>query len=249
MTPDAVAGPFARPYRLVSVAIIGLVTLIAFEALAVATAMPVVAADLDALRSYSLAFSLFFTSSLLGMVVAGAVSDLRGATWPLVVGLVLFAGGLVLCGTATSFSMLLTGRVVSGAGGGALVVAAYVVIGAVYPEAMRPRVFGLLSAAWVLPSVLGPPLAGWLATEVTWRIVFLAVPPVAVVALLMMVPRLSMLSVTPSADRAARARAVVLTRSLAGLAARRRRRRSCSGSPSTSPISPPGCSWPGSWAG
>ncbi len=211
------AGPFARRYRLVSLAIIGLVTLIAFEALAVATAMPVVAADLDALRSYSLAFSLFFTASLLGMVVAGAVSDQRGAAGPLVVGLVLFAGGLLVCGTASTFPMLLLGRVVSGSGGGALVVAAYVVIGAIYPEAMRPRVFGLLSAAWVLPSVLGPPLAGWLATDVSWRVVFLAVPPVAVVALVLMVPKLSLLSVEQAPGRAERARTLVLRRSFAGL--------------------------------
>lgn len=194
-TAYPVPGPLAAQYRLVTVAIIGLVTLIAFEALAVASAMPVVAADLDALRSYSLAFSLFFTSSLLGMVVAGAVSDVRGAALPLVFGLVLFAGGLVLCGTADTFALLLAGRIVSGAGGGALVVAAYVVIAAVYPDAMRPRVFGWISAAWVIPSVIGPPVAGWLAAEVSWRVVFLAVPPIAVLALALMVPQLRLLSV------------------------------------------------------
>ena len=51
--------------------------------MAVATAMPVVARELDAVRSYSLAFSLFLTASLLGMVVAGGLADSRGPTWPL----------------------------------------------------------------------------------------------------------------------------------------------------------------------
>lgn len=204
---------------MVSVAIIGLVTLIAFESMAVAAAMPVVAADLDAVRSYSLAFSLFFTASLLGMVVAGAVCDVRGAAGPLVAGLVLFAGGLVVCGSASTLLHLLVGRVVSGAGGGALVVSAYVVIAAVYPASMRPRVFGWMSAAWVLPSVIGPPLAGWLATDVSWRVVFLGVPPLAVVALLMIAPRLRMLLVEgPRGDARRTAVASVRRRAVAGLA-------------------------------
>ncbi len=176
--------------RLVSVAIVGLVTLIAFESMAVATAMPVVAADLDAVRSYSLAFSLFFTASLLGMVLAGSWSDVNGPTVPLVAGMVLFAGGLVLCGVATSFFALLVGRLVSGGGAGALVVTMYVVVAAVYPERARPKVFGWVSAAWVLPAVIGPPIAGWLATDHSWRLVFLVVPPFALLALAMLVSQI-----------------------------------------------------------
>ncbi len=208
-------GPLSAPYRLVTLALVGVITLIAFEAFAIASAMPVVARDLDAVRNYSLAFSLFFTASLLGMVVAGAVCDVRGAAGPLVAGLVLFAGGLVLCGTAGTLVQFLAGRVVSGAGGGALVVAAYVVIAAVYPEAMRPRVFGWTSAAWVIPSVIGPPLAGWLASDVSWRLVFLAVPPAAVVALVVMAPQLRGLAAPAAAGVAARA--PVRARMLAGL--------------------------------
>ncbi len=145
--------------------------------MAVATAMPVVASELDAVRSYSLAFSLFLTTSLLGMVVAGGLADSRGPTWPLTAGMTLFAGGLVVCGTATTFPALLVGRAVSGLGAGALVVALYVVVAAVYPEEARPRVFGWISAAWVVPAVVGPPIAGFLAAEVSWRLVFLIVPP------------------------------------------------------------------------
>lgn len=165
-----------------TVGIVAQVSLIAFEALGVATAMPVVAEDLDAVRSYALAFSLFLTTSLLGTVLAGGWADVRGPRGPVVVGLALFCGGLVVCGLAPTFAVLLAGRAVSGLGAGALVVALYVVIARCYPDHERPRVFAWVSAAWVLPSVLGPPVAGWLATDVTWRVVFLAVPPLVVVA-------------------------------------------------------------------
>jgi len=175
--------------RLVTVAIIAQVTFVAFESMAVATAMPVVAEQLDAVRSYSLAFSLFVTASLLGMVVAGGLADSRGPTWPLAAGMALFAGGLVICGTATTFPVLLVGRGVSGLGAGGLVVALYVVVAAVFPEDARPQVFGWISAAWVVPAVVGPPIAGWLATEVSWRLVFLVVPPAAVLALVLLLPQ------------------------------------------------------------
>ena len=210
------ASPAARRglpgHRLVTVAIIGQVTFVAFEAMAVATAMPVVASELDAVRSYSLAFSLFLTTSLLGMVVAGGLADSRGPTWPLTAGMTLFAGGLVVCGTATTFPVLLVGRAVSGLGAGALVVALYVVVAAVYPEDARPRVFGWISAAWVVPAVVGPPIAGFLAAEVSWRLVFLLVPPVAVLALVLLLPQVRRFPPPPPAAR----RAPVAVRAHAG---------------------------------
>lgn len=197
MTPGAAAST-----RLVTVGIVGEVTVIAFEALAVSTAMPVVAADLGAVRNYGLAFSLFLTMSLLGTVLAGGWSDTRGPIGPALTGLALFSGGLVVCGTATGFGVFLLGRVVSGAGAGFTVVALYVLVAGVYPDAARPKVFGLISAAWVLPAVVGPPIAGWLATHVSWRAVFLLVPPLVVVALLLIVRPLRTLPLGPAAGAA-----------------------------------------------
>lgn len=190
------AGPMDAAYRVVTVGIVAIVSLVAFEALAVSTAMPVVADDLGGVRSYGLAFSLFLTTTLLGTVLAGGWSDARGPRGPAVAGLVLFAGGLLVSGLASTFGWFLLGRVVAGAGGGFFVVALYVVVARAYPEELRPRVFGWISAAWVLPSVVGPPLAGWLAEEVSWRVVFLLVPPLVVPTLLALMPRMSVVAGT-----------------------------------------------------
>lgn len=156
-----------------------LITLVAFEALAVATVMPVAARSLGGLRYYGLAFSLFLTTSLFGIVIGGGWCDRVGARGPLLVSLVLFAGGLLLSGAATSYPVMLAGRAISGAGGGLEIVALFVVIAMIYPEPLQPRVFAAVSAAWVLPSVIGPSVAGIVATHWTWRAVFLLVPPLA----------------------------------------------------------------------
>jgi MFS family permease len=170
-----------RGYRLLTVALLALVTIIAFEAMAISTAMPAVAEELDAVRSYGLAFSFMLTAELLGIVLAGVWADRRGPLPSLVAGQLLMAAGSAMAGLAPTFTVLLAGRLTAGLGAGLIVVALYVVIGRAYPDAFRPKVFSWISAAWVLPSLVGPPIAGWLTSTWSWRWVFLIVlAPIAV---------------------------------------------------------------------
>jgi MFS family permease len=184
---DRIFGP---EWRTLTVGILAVVSLVAFEAMAVATAMPVAVRDLDGLPYYAWGFSAFFTSSLVGMVVAGDVSDRSGPLPPFVVAVVTFGVGLVTAGVATSMGVFVLGRAVQGFGAGLVVVVLYVVVGRTYPEHLHPRVFAALSSAWVLPAVVGPSIAGVVADHLSWRAVFLAVPPLIAPAVLLMLPRL-----------------------------------------------------------
>lgn len=180
---DATRGVFHPAYRLISLSVIATVTIIAFEFMAISTAMPTAAAELGALRSYGLAFSVMLTAQLLGIVLAGLWADVAGPMPGLYAGQLLFAVGAAVCGLATSFPVLLVGRAVTGLGAGLVVVVLYVVIGRVYPAVTRPRVFSWVSAAWVLPSLIGAPLSGWLTTAFSWRLVFWIVVPPALATL------------------------------------------------------------------
>jgi len=180
---DPTGGPFSPAYRLITIALVALVTIIAFEAMAIATAMPQAAEDLDAVRGYGLTFSVMLTAQLLGIVLAGVWSDRDGPMPGLYAGQLLFAVGAAICGLATSFPILLVGRAVTGLGAGVVIVVLYVVVGQVYPATTRPRVFSFISAAWVLPSLVGAPLSGWLASTFTWRLVFWVVVPPALITL------------------------------------------------------------------
>ena len=177
-------GPFDPAYRLISVALLALITIIAFEAMAISTAMPSAARDLDAVRSYGLAFSVMLTAQLLGIVLAGVWVDRAGPLPSLFTGQVLLAGGSGLCAVSGSLAPFLLGRAVTGLGAGLIVVTGYVLVGRTYPEAIRPRVFSMLSAAWVLPSLVGAPIAAWLTSTWSWRAVFgiVVVPVVATIA-------------------------------------------------------------------
>jgi MFS family permease len=102
--------------------------------------------------------------------------------------------------------MLLAGRAIFGLGAGLLVVSLYVVIGRAYPERMRPRVFSWISAAWVLPSLLGPPVAGFLTTALSWRWVFLVVVPPLAVAFVIVLAQRARIEVAPPEPTPAGAR-------------------------------------------
>ena len=150
--------------------------------MAVSTAMPEAARELDAVRSYGLAFSVMLTTQLLGIVLAGVWCDRSGPLPSLFAGQLLFAVGCALCGASQALRAVPRrprGRPASGAG--LIIVAGYVVIGRAYPESLRPKVFSVISAAWVLPSLLGPPISAWVTTTWSWRWVFwLVVLPVVV---------------------------------------------------------------------
>lgn len=195
-TPDP-PEPGARPlslfspeYRGLVVGVVGVVVAVAFEAIAVVTAMPVAARELGGLREYGLAFSVFLTGSLLGMAVAGEVADRRGPVRPFVAAAVVFALGLLLAGLAPTMEVLVLARGVQGLGGGLNIVALYVVVGRAFPSALRPRVFSAMASGWILPSLIGPPIAGLLADEVSWRWVFLAALPMLLGAVLLIRPHL-----------------------------------------------------------
>ncbi|MEU8466984.1 MFS transporter [Streptomyces sp. NPDC029006] len=183
-------GVLGRAYRALSVGIVSVVVLIAFEATAVGTAMPVAARELDGVALYAFAFSGYFTTSLFGMVLAGQWSDRRGPLGPLTAGIGAFAAGLVVAGTAQVMWVFILGRAVQGLGGGLVIVALYVVVGRAYPDRLRPAIMAAFAAGWVVPSIVGPLASGAVTEHLGWRWVFLGIPALVVFPLALALPQI-----------------------------------------------------------
>jgi MFS family permease len=176
---DSILGPGRR--RLTA-GIVLVVSFIAFEAIAVSTVLPVVVRHLGGIRLYGWAFSAFLLAQLVGIVVAGPLVDRIGMLRPTLVAVALFSVGLAIDGAAPSMVVLVGGRVVQGAGAGVLVVALNVLVGRGYPPSLRPRAYAAMSTAWVIPGVVGPAVAGLVAEDLSWRVVFLAIIPATLAA-------------------------------------------------------------------
>jgi MFS family permease len=183
-------GILGREFRALTLGVVSVVLLVAFEATAVGTAMPVAARDLHGLSLYAFGFSGYFTTSLLAMVVSGQWCDRRGPLAPLTGGVLTFAAGLVVSGTAASMGVFILGRAVQGFGGGLALVSLYVVVGRAYPEHLRPAVMASFSASWVVPSIVGPLVSGTVTEHLGWRWVFLAIPALVALPLAIMLPAL-----------------------------------------------------------
>ncbi|MET8005045.1 MFS transporter [Nonomuraea glycinis] len=161
--------------------LVAMVSLVAFEYVAVAIAMPVVADDLGGIELYGLAFSGAMAAGVVGTVLGGRWADLRGPLAPLWTGVAAFAAGLIMAGTAPYMEVLIAGRLVQGFGGALVNVALYVVVARVYPEELHPKIFSLFATAWVVPSMVGPGIVGVIVEVWDWRWVFLLVPFLTVV--------------------------------------------------------------------
>jgi MFS family permease len=187
----AEGGVWAPARRRLTLGLVLTITLVAFEALAISTVMPVVSDDLGGLGLYGWVFSGFFLGNLLGIVVAGQAADQRGTAVPFLVGLVLFSAGLCLGGLAPSMGVLVGARVLQGIGAGAIPAIAYATVGRCYPAALRPRVFAVFSTAWVIPGLVGPAASSAIEEALSWRAVFLALLPFVVLAGVIAIPELT----------------------------------------------------------
>jgi len=182
------AGILRRPYALTTVGAWSLVFLAAFESLAVTTIMPIVTADLDGRGLYALAFSSTLAAGVVGMVAIGSWADRRGPAVPLFTAIAVFAAGLAVAGTATSMPVFVAARFLQGLGAGGMTVALYVLVALVYPTPLHIKIFGAFASAWVLPSMVGPFVAGFVADTLSWHWVFLGVVALVAVAGGLMLP-------------------------------------------------------------
>lgn len=196
--PQSIFGAVLRPTTL---GVLLVISMIAFEEMAVSPALPTAARDLHGVGAYGWAFTGFLITSVVGMVVAGQYGDAHGPRLPLLAGVGLFVAGLVVAGSATTMAQLVAARGVQGLGGGLLLTSMYVVIGETYPEALRPKVFALTNSAWLVPSLVGPTIAGVVTEHTSWRWVFLGLVPFCAAGSALLLPVTARLRRPAGGDR------------------------------------------------
>jgi len=171
---------------------LALVTLGAFENRATLAILPTVADHLDGLDLFGAAAAAPLVASVIAMVVAGQWCDRRGPAPALLGGAALFAAAQLAMAAAPTIGVFVVGRLTAGVGEAFLDIALTVMIARMLPAALRPAMFGAMATAWVVPSLVGPPLAGAVAEHLGWRAVFAG-------AIVLMAP--AMLCLAPSVRR------------------------------------------------
>lgn len=181
-------GLLSRGHRATTIGFVLIVSLIAFETLAVGTAMPTIVADLNGLRLYGWAFTCLLMANVIGVAFGGEICDSIGARTGLLLGVIMLTAGLLTAGLAPGMGVFLTGRSLQGFGGGLVIVSLYVLAATAYDEQLRPKLFAAEAAAWVLPALVGPFFAGLAVDLLTWRLLFLTIAPLALTCLALIWP-------------------------------------------------------------
>lgn len=211
--------PWAPEYRRLSTGIVALVSVFGFEGIAIAAVMPVAATDLNAISNYAVTFTSFTMASLLGMSFAGLCANKLGLAKVVIFAIATLAIGSLVAGFAPNLAVLTLGRSLQGFALGLDLVTMYVVIGRMYPEALRAKALGMLAAAWVVPGLIGPGLAGLLVEISSWRMTFWIVPLLLVIPTMLLIPELKKLPLVPSLARTdARKQVVAVLVAIAALA-------------------------------
>lgn len=122
-----------------------------------------------------------FMSSL--MLLGGALGDKFGRKRMFAVGVVIFSLASIWCGVAPGTGHLIVARAFQGVGGALLVPGSLAIVNVSFSEKERGRAIGTWSAFTAITTALGPILGGWLAQNLSWRLVFFINVPLSIVVL------------------------------------------------------------------
>lgn len=171
------SGYLAAWFKIIAV---GTITFVAFEATAVATAMPFVVDSLNGERFYALAAGIPLATQLITTGLAGPWVDAKGPQQVIMSGVCMFLAGLLVATFAPEIISFVLGRALQGLGGGLLLVPLYVMVGSYVIPKKQGAFFAAFAISWVLPSLFGPLIAGFLVDYVHWRWVFGITPLVMI---------------------------------------------------------------------
>jgi EmrB/QacA subfamily drug resistance transporter len=157
--------------------------IVALDQLVVATALQSIARHLDAsMASLEWTVSAFSLSFAALMIPAAELGDRIGRKRTYLTGLVIFALASAACALAPDIGLLITARVVQGAGAALITPAALALLTVATPPARRGAVMGIYAAVTGLAVVGGPIVGGAVAQGLAWQWIFwLNIPVIAAV--------------------------------------------------------------------
>lgn len=179
---------FSPRYFALSIGIILSVMAVGFEGLSVTTIAPSIAGDLNGLSLFGWIFSTYLLAQIIGTLVVGRIIDRRGPAVPFTIALLLFIVGLIAAATSGDMYTMIGSRAMQGLGAGAMMTCVYTAISLSYPDELRAKILGAFGTAYVLPSMLGPYVAGLIADQWSWRFVFWGILPILIISALLSLP-------------------------------------------------------------
>lgn len=145
--------------------------------------------SMDAL-SLSWVATSFLLAAAMFLVPFGRLADIAGRRRIFAYGTFLFTLFSLLCGFATSGSMLIALRALQGLGAAMIFATGIAILTSIYPASERGRVLGVNVAAVYIGLSMGPFVGGFLTQHFGWRSIFLANAVIGLLIVLLVMLRM-----------------------------------------------------------
>jgi MFS family permease len=180
--PDYLAHADAR--RIV-VGVLLTMLLAALDQVMVATALPTIAASLRDIDSMSWVVTANLLCATAVTPLYGKLSDIYGRRTMMLIAIGVYAAGSFACALAPSMLILIFSRALQGLGGGGLMPLVQTIIGDVAAPRDRPRYQAYTSSTFIVATVGGPLLGGFIAEHLHWSWIFWLNLPLCAMAFLL----------------------------------------------------------------
>lgn len=169
--------------KMVTIAMLVAILLVAIDVTVVSTAMPQIVSDLSGLKLISWVFAIYTLTTSVTTPIYGKLADLFGRKKIFITGVILFVIGSMLSGAAHTMTQLIWFRAFQGIGAGAVMPITFTIIGDLYPGEQRAKMQGIFSSVWGIAGLLGPLVGGFFVDQISWRWIFYINLPVGLVSL------------------------------------------------------------------
>src|SRR6266436_1326544 len=157
--------------RRIVVGVLLTMLLAALDQVVVATALPTIAASLGDVENMSWVVTANLLCATAATPLYGKLSDIHGRRAMMLIAIGVYAAGSLACALAPSMLTLIFGRALQGLGGG-LMPLVQTIIGDVASPRDRPRYQSYTSSTFIVSTVGGPILGGFIAEHLHWSWIF-----------------------------------------------------------------------------
>lgn len=148
-----------------------------------ATALPTIVGDLGGVEAMQWVTTTYILATTVTMPIYGKLGDVVGRKRLLMGCLALYAAGKAVCGLTPNMGFLIVGRLVSGLGGGGLIILSQASLADIIPPRRLGTFMGVMGSTFTACRVVGPLLGGWFVEVTGWRWIFWFTVPLALAAL------------------------------------------------------------------